>query len=1113
MSFPLTRRVIKLLCGERAYELGDISCRAGEVTITRSDPDHPLYEAIVQGSIDSNVSVEIDRNGDVHATCTCPSVGSSSRHCEHVAAVLIKLHFIRQEEGGPPVRSALITPHTDEAYAKEPGSMHTRTDFASAGRTERTGGNPDLTEGMLGLFSEKPMRPTGSRPYFDNRTPLQAEFICKPVSYGFGKVMFAIEMKVGPKRPYIVQPIKSFLERIDRRQPFPLSKQFIYDPELHSFQERDDAVIQQLIQISRNESMYREASNPYSVQTQSRKSKGERHLLIPPFSWDALLPLLAAAPSVQLEYEEGVFHGIRVSEEPLPLDFEFDQAQGEAYVLNVRGMDRITVMESYGIVLSDGRLMKLQADACNRLVEMMRMLEPLRKHRIHIAPEQMELFMERVTPGLMKLGNVRIAQNVSDRLVRTPLEAKLYLDRVKSRLLAGLEFQYGDIVFNPLEGVRAKGGGGRILMRDGEKERRIFELLEQGSFARTDSGYFLDDEDAEFEFLYTIVPQLEKLLKVYATSAVKVRIVTKHAPPKITVDVDERIEWLEFRFDMAGIPDSDIRELLKSLEEKRNYYRLPNGALMPLDSAEFQEMIRFLNEVGIRGADVTGPQFRLPVVRGLHLSDSTRQGNAVRLGKSLRRLLENMRNPDHSDFPVPAALDPVLRDYQKFGYQWMKTVAHFRFGGILADDMGLGKTLQSIAFLVSALPEIRSLGMPALVVAPASLMYNWRNELAKFAPEIRAVIADGSRANRRAILREIPSMDVVITSYPLIRRDIDLYSEQTYHTLLLDEAQAFKNYTTQTAQVVKLLQARHRFALTGTPVENSLEELWSIFEAVFPGLFPDRKTFNELSRESVARRIRPFLLRRLKTDVLKELPEKIESLQASELLPEQKKLYAAYLAKLRQETLQHLNESGFQKNRIKILAGLTRLRQLCCHPALFVEGYDGSSAKFEQLMELVEECRSAGKRMLVFSQFTEMLGLIARELGRQGVPHFYLDGSTPAAERVELCSRFNDGERELFLISLKAGGTGLNLTGADTVILYDLWWNPAVEQQAADRAYRIGQKNVVQVIRLVSQGTVEDKMYLLQQKKKHLIEEVIQPGQEALSALTEEDIRDILMIG
>ncbi|KAI7256769.1 hypothetical protein KC345_g10927, partial [Hortaea werneckii] len=342
--------------------------------------------------------------------------------------------------------------------------------------------------------------------------------------------------------------------------------------------------------------------------------------------------------------------------------------------------------------------------------------------------------------------------------------------------------------------------------------------------------------------------------------------------------------------------------------------------------------------------------------------------------------------------------------------------------------------------------------------------------------------------------------------------DVEEYAKRSFHTLILDEAQMIKNSATQTAQAVKLLQARFRFALTGTPVENALEDLWSIFGVVFPGLFPGKKAFHDLPRETVARRARPFLLRRLKSDVLKELPDKIESLQASELLPEQKTLYVAYLARLRKEALKHLDNDSFGNGRIKVLAGLTRLRQLCCHPALFVDGYTGGSGKFEQLLEIIDECRSSGKRMLVFSQFTQMLGMMGRELALLGIPHFYLDGQTPAAQRVELCSRFNEGERELFLISLKAGGTGLNLTGADTVILYDLWWNPAVEQQAADRAHRIGQKKVVQVIRLVAQGTVEDKMYELQQKKKNLIDEVIQPGQEALSSLSEQDIRDILAI-
>jgi superfamily II DNA or RNA helicase len=923
--------------------------------------------------------------------------------------------------------------------------------------------------------------------------------------------MFGIEMKVGPKRTYAVPQLQLFLERIERGQAFVCSKHFTYDPELHRFQERDDAVIRQLIQVYRNENMYREATSAHSVHT--NRISGDRMIGIPPFSWEALLPVLAAAPSVQLEYSEGIFDGIRLADEPLPLHFEFDQTETEGYRLDVRGLDNIMVLESYGTVLSEGKLLKVPADRCKRLLELKQMLDRSGRNRIHIPQEQMEPFMEKVVPGLMKLGSVHIAQSVSDKIMHLPLKAKLYLDRVKDRLLAGLEFQYGDIVLNPLEGNGRKRGNDLILMRDGDKERRILELMEQSSFAKTESGYFMEDEDAEYEFLYRIVPELEKLLHVYATSAVKVRIYAKHAPPKITVDVNERTDWLEIRFDMEGIPESDIRKVLQTLDEKRNYYRLPNGALLPLESAEFQEIVRFMNEMGIRNMDVKGTEFYLPAVRGIRLLESERQWQAVKLGKSFRRLLEHMRNPDHLDFPIPDSLVPVLRDYQKFGFQWMKTMAHYHFGGILADDMGLGKTLQSIAFIVSVLHEIRESELPAVIVAPASLVYNWRNELNKFAPELRVVIADGNRSDRRTVLNQLSQTDVLITSYPLLRRDIDLYAKQSFHTLILDEAQMFKNYATQTAQVVKEMKARHRFALTGTPVENTLEELWSIFDAVFPELFPGRKAFNELPRDVVAKRVRPFLLRRLKTDVLKELPEKIETMQATELLPDQKKLYAAYLAKLRKEALKHLNEDTFQKNRIKILAGLTRLRQLCCHPALFVEGYTGSSAKFEQLLELVEECRNAGRRMLVFSQFTEMLGLISRELGRQGVPFFYLDGNTPASERVELCTKFNEGERDLFLISLKAGGTGLNLTGADTVILYDLWWNPAVEQQATDRAHRIGQKNVVQVVRLITQGTVEDKMYELQQKKKNLIDEVIQPGEESLPFLTEQEIRDILMIG
>ncbi|WP_373230730.1 SNF2 helicase associated domain-containing protein [Cohnella sp.] len=1107
-SFQLTQRVIKLLCGHVSYEIGDDYYRDKRVTFTHYDPEASFYEATVEGTSSYQVSVEIDLNGDIDAGCTCPAFLTYDNYCKHIAAVLLNIHDL-QHEGRSPTRSypsLLHAKNTDTARSRYNGGRF----GISAARGNRSSEEVRLINGMLGLFTDNPQRPSRIRPLFDTRTSLDLQFIIKPFPYGYQKYLFGVELKVGLKRLYIVQKIREFLERVDRRETYVFSKHFTYDPKLHSFQVNNDAVLKLLIQIHQNEKLFRETSSTFSLNSNS--ISGDRVLLIPPSSWDTLLPLITGDVSVQLEQGSQTFTEIHVSSDPIPLHFEFDQAQSEGYQLDVQGLDNITVMESYGIVLANGKLIKLQVDQCKRLAELKQMLDTSYKHQVQIKQEQMEPFMEKVIPGLMKLGSVRIAKAVSERIVQTPLKAKLYLDRVKDRLLAGLEFQYGDIIINPLEGTDQKRGEGRILMRDGDQEGQILELMEQGSFAKTEGGYFMNDEEAEYNFLYHILPELEKLADVFATSAVKIRLHSAHTPPMVTVNIGERTEWMEFKFHMDGIPDAEIRHVLKSLEEKRKYYKLASGAFVPLESSELQEIARLMTTMGIRLADLRGSEILLPIVRGIHLMDSELQGNTIKLSKSVRQMLENMRNPDNLDFLVPASLAPVLRDYQKYGFQWLKTLAHYRFGGILADDMGLGKTLQSIAFIVSVLQEIRDQELPVLIVSPASLVYNWHNELRKFAPDIRAVIADGSKAERSIALRGASQVDVVITSYPLLRRDIEEYAQQSFHTLILDEAQMFKNHATQTAHAVKGIQARYRFALTGTPVENTLEELWSIYDAVFPELFTGRKAFNDLTREAISKRIRPFLLRRLKTDVLKELPDKIESLQASELLPEQKKLYVAYLAKLRHETVKHLNEETFQKNRIRILSGLTRLRQICCHPALFVEGYAGSSAKFEQLMEIIEECRSAGKRLLVFSQFTQMLDLIGRELGYQGVPYFYLDGKTPAYERVELCNRFNDGERDLFLISLKAGGTGLNLTGADTVILYDLWWNPAVEQQAADRAHRFGQKNVVQVIRLVTQGTVEEKMYELQQRKKNLIEEVIQPGQEALSSLTEQEIREILMI-
>ncbi|CAM4387185.1 DEAD/DEAH box helicase [Paenibacillus tarimensis] len=1076
MSFQLNESIMRRLCGRFAYEDGEYLYRASLVSVTRSEPGIRRYEAEVGGEDGGGrVELRLPEDGEITAVCSCPVFHPEDQYCKHIAAVLHAVYILEQSEG---------------STAEEEGALS----------------QPDYTVLMnqvLELFDEGPQRMTATGSYYDNRTELAITFIISVFLSRDNRPMLGIGLMAGTDKLYTVKEVRKFLEQVDNRRAYRLSRSLVYDAELHSFMQEDHKVIQLLIDIA------------YMEQEKTVKAGRSSDLLpIPAAMWSELAPLLTAAVSVKLLQGGLLYEQDIITDGKLPLVFELDRSDRlkDGYRLVIRGLESIVLLEAYGLVQAKGCLVRMPARRIKRLSELVQLLSVSASRQLHMTAGQAGVFISKAMPGLAQIGEVQVADTVAGVLVQEPLRASLYLDRIKDRLLAGLEYRYGDVIFNPLDESTGSPAQERIFIREEEKERRISELLEQSAWMRTEGGYVLAGEEEEYHFLSQVLPELEKQVKVYATSAVKVRLFKGHVNPKVSISFDERTDWLEFKFDIDGIPEAEIRKIIRALQEKRRYYRLPDGALLPMENEQFQEILRLMNETGLHKVDWEGTSAKLPLTSGLHLDSYDRSRGAVSLNRSLRLLLEHIRNPDHLNFPVPQEMEAVLRDYQHFGYQWLKTLAHYRFGGILADEMGLGKTVQSIAYLASVLQEIRSSGQPALIVCPASLMYNWHQELSRFAPAVRAVIVDGSKTQREAALRNTFSADVFITSYPLLRRDAAAFAQIPFHTLFLDEAQAFKNYTTQTAQAVKGVQARHRFALTGTPIENRLEELWSIYSIVFPGLFPARKAFIELSGESVAKRIRPFLLRRLKSDVLKELPGKIESVQLSELLPEQKKLYAAYLAELRQETLKHLSSGSFQKQRIRILAGLTRLRQLCCHPALFVEGYSGKSAKFEQLLDMVRELRSSGRRVLVFSQFTEMLGLIARELGQQGVPFFYLDGGTGARERVELCARFNNGEKDVFLLSLKAGGTGLNLTGADTIILYDLWWNPAVEQQAADRAHRIGQTRVVQVIRMISEGTIEENMVRLQQRKMNLVDEVIRPNEGAASMLTEDDIRELLML-
>lgn len=1035
-----------------AYKRGKVINQAGKIFLEPDAEDDLSIKATVEGRGMFQISVRQTQDGKIIASCSCPPVGFVTTYCHHIAGVLLAIDEIQQRE------------------------------------------NP-MSAKMLGLFTQQKPRPRGKQLHFDKRQVLQVEFSCSPVFLGKAGYVLGITIKAGIERLDRIKNLREFLKKVEQGDSYECVPDFLYSPEIYSFDKETEAVILFLMKSQR----IAEGLNPL-----------EDTLVISASDWEQLVPLLLKVPLVKVIHAGRSVDGLRLEKE-LPLSFRFDQARLGDYQLDVDGLEEILVLKAYETAFSGGALIQMSAEDINRLAELKELMEGSEKQLI-ISSAQMDHFLETVIPGLERLGTVHIADSITERLVETPLRAKVFLDRIKHRLVAGVEFHYGHLIINPCEETEVEFRHYPGVRRQRNKEQEIMKLIQGSSFNQTDGGFYMHDEEAEYHFLFHVVPDLEQLVQIYATTAVKLRVQKAYAGPKIKVEIGERTDWLAFRFDLQGIPESEIKKLLKSLEEKRKYYRIPSGTLMSLETKEFLALNDFLRDLGITSDNFDEEEVRVPLIQGMQLVESLENGQLVKPGKTFAKLMKNLHRPEDLDSEVPESLESVLRDYQKVGFRWFKLLAKYKFGGILADDMGLGKTLQSITFILSVLPDIRARKLPVLIVAPSSLVYNWKNELKKFAPVINAGIIDGNKEKRAFLLKESEGLDVIITSYPVLRMDRALYRDKHFHSLFLDEAQAFKNPVTQTAKAVKVIQAEYRFALTGTPIENSLDELWSIFSVVFPKLLPNRRLYSEMRRADIAKRVRPFILRRLKKEVLKELPDKVEIIQMSELQKDQKKLYAAYLAELKQDALKHLNKDSFRKNRIKILAGLTRLRQLCCHPALFVEGYEGGSAKFDQLMEIVEECRISGRRVLIFSQFTQMLGIIAQRLSKSGHPYFYLDGKTPPMERVELCNRFNEGEGDLFLISLKAGGTGLNLTGADTVILYDLWWNPAVEQQAADRAHRMGQKNEVQVIRLVAKGTIEEKITELQMKKQNLIDEVIQAGEEPLKAMTEEDIREILMV-
>ncbi|WP_180270839.1 DEAD/DEAH box helicase [Sporanaerobium hydrogeniformans] len=714
-----------------------------------------------------------------------------------------------------------------------------------------------------------------------------------------------------------------------------------------------------------------------------------------------------------------------------------------------------------------------------------------------------------------------VEQDISEKLKVEHVQLKMYFDMDEGGKIVGeVICYYGDLHFNPYKRlIPTERETINQLVRDVPKESRLNSILRNYDFRNANGKLYLEEDENIYGFLNKGLMELLEIGEVNVTDKLKQVKIVKNAVGAIGLRIENNMLHVALR--EVQMPLDEMHDILSAYKAKSRYYRLRDGSFIDIEGSSIQDMANIVEGLGLSGRDLEGGEAILPKYRALYLDQLLKQSETIEVerDKYFKQIIRDVKNIEDADYEVPKTIKATLRSYQKRGYRWLKTMAAYGFGGILADDMGLGKTLQMITLIDS---EYENVGDKlSLVVCPTSLSLNWQNEIKRFAPRLKTLIVAGSMEERKALLEESSNYDILITSYELLKRDIEYYQGLMFRYCIADEAQYIKNANTLSAKSLKIIKSEVRFALTGTPIENSLAELWSIFDFIMPGyLFnytefknrfelPIIKGEDEKAIWRLKKMVAPFILRRLKKDVLKELPDKTETVIYNFMEEMQRKLYVAHLAKAKEEMEIAVEEKGMQRSHIKLLSLLTRLRQLCCHPGLYLENYEAGCGKLEQCMEIVRDSIAAGHRILLFSQFTSMLDILSKTLKKEEIEHYMLTGSTKAEERMRLVDSFNHSNVPVFLISLKAGGTGLNLTGADVVIHYDPWWNLSSQNQATDRAYRIGQKNNVQVFQLITKDSIEEKIKELQDKKLSLTEGVLQEGETLITKMTDEELKSL----
>lgn len=1065
--YKITREAIRRLATtETVYYRGMRYYAAHAVSDVTWNEATKQYHAFVQGSNIYGVTIGFGEDEQITHSCNCPAHAKYPGACKHVVAALLFIADYQQR----------------------------------ADALENLGWEDQTAYKIIEYFRKREYRKLTPQ-YF--HLALQVT-VNEPLKSRQSKAF--VGLYAGSSKMYKVSNTKKFIQDYYNHKEIRLGKEFRYIPEECQFEPTSAAVLAYLTEI-------------YEIQETLGKTYysnlfNRQELVV---SQNMLCKLLRLAEGLHCDIilRDKKMENMEIMCSNPKLSMEL-QMEDEVLSLHDMGQEPIiSICEDGSILCYQGCIYLPDMEFLANLRPFFTTLFGKKQSELEFRGENMGSFIEKVLPVIKKTMNIQVPEKIKDHYIVEQLQPKLYFDIDRSRqrpvLVARMIFAYGEHEVNPLQDEQK---GSYILVRDREEEEQLLRLMYDKHFSVRREQFVLTKEDEIFQLMTEGMQDLCRQFEVFYSKEYKANSIKKVGMLSAGIRLNTDINLLEMDVDYGHIPKEELRDFFRSIKLKKKYYRLKSGAFVNLMTEDKQiDELRDLLSIGEVTEDNKIAFSQTAVMEVDELLPHTQR---ITRDAGYKQLLEDLKNPDKTNWELPNGMEDILRPYQITGYRWLCSLAHYGMGGILADDMGLGKTLQTITYVLA------NSGTRTLIVCPTSLAYNWQDEFSKFAPQIATQIISGTPQERADLMQQSTDVPVWITTYPLIRKDVDLYKAQIFDACFIDEAQFIKNPTSLGAKAVKAVQAKHRFALTGTPIENTLSELWSIFDFVMPGFFGRYRQFEEcyekpilrdhdsVQMQKLRRKIRPFVLRRMKKEVLTELPDKIETRRMAEMGAKQRKIYESYLARIQME-LAGDEENTPGGNRMQVLAALTRLRQICCHPATFASNYHGGSGKLDLLMEQLPDILEGGHSVIVFSQFTSMLSIIAHELKQRNIPFFYLAGSTSAQERKREVKEFNRGEVKVFLISLKAGGTGLNLTGADTVIHFDPWWNPAVEDQATDRAYRIGQKKKVQVIKYVMKDSIEEKIYELQKRKKQLSDQLIQAGESFVTQLTMEEIKELFL--